>query len=308
MAGGGHMGWKEILREGGEKMLRVAICDDDPNLLEEIHRKAQDCFSANKILALLTDFQEGRHLLYEIEDGAVFDLLLLDIEMPGMDGLELSGRIREYLPECLIIFVTSHFEYAVDGYELNIFRYIPKQQLEGRLQNGLLDAASYLSIQNKASYIIDNQNRIERILLRDVLYISHENKNSVFHMTGRRGRGTALCRAGGKDRGQEPSCCDGAMEAAQGKGEAGKNQEYGKYREGGEDREYRVRKSLAQILEEMDSEDFFMIDRGCIVNLSHVSSVRNNVCVMNQGTTLPVAQSRIRALKETLHTYWNSRL
>lgn len=244
-------------------MLRVAVCDDDPCLLEEIHSKAQECFGRNKILALLADFREGRHLLYEIEDGAVFDLLLLDIEMPGMDGMELSGRIREYLPDSLIIFITSHFEYAVDAYELNIFRYIPKQQLEGRLQNGLLDAASYLSIQNKASYIIDNQNRIERILLKHVLYISHENKNSVFHLVRRRG---------------------------------------------GEDREYRVRKSLVQILEELDCEDFFMIDRGCIVNLSHVLGVKNNVCVMKEGIALPVALSRTRALKETLHTYWNSRL
>lgn len=82
----------------------------------------------------------AKNLLYEAEDGKRFDLLLLDIEMPGMDGLELASRLRQLLPDALLIFITSHVEFALDAYELSTFRYIPKNNMDGRLEHALLDA------------------------------------------------------------------------------------------------------------------------------------------------------------------------
>ena len=142
-------------------MVRVGICDDETVLLEKLNQFVQACYAGNQIFARVDTFANGQQLLYEIEDGGRFDLVLLDIEMPQMDGMELAGRIRKVLPEVLVIVITSHMEYVLDAYELSVFRYIPKRDLENRLQHALLDAAAMVEVQLRESYVIQNKTRLE---------------------------------------------------------------------------------------------------------------------------------------------------
>lgn len=118
-----------------------------------------------------------------------FDLLLLDIEMPEISGMELARRIHKKLPQSLIIFVTAYFKYAVDAYELDIFRYIPKNQLSARLMHAVADAAAILETQENQSYLISSQNRMERIPLKNILYLAREGKNGVFYLSRPAGTG-----------------------------------------------------------------------------------------------------------------------
>lgn len=162
-------------------MLQIAICDDETLLLEEIRKITEDCLQSQQTFSILSTYTDGKSLFYDIQDGKRFDLLLLDIEMPGLSGMELAGRIHELLPDALMLFVTAHYKYAVDAYELHIFRYIPKNQLKERLPHALRDAVSLLEIQNTDSYIISSQNRLERIPYKEILYIEKNGKNALFH-------------------------------------------------------------------------------------------------------------------------------
>lgn len=164
-------------------MLQIAICDDESLLLEEIKKITEDCLQSQQTFSILSTYTDGKSLFYDIQDGKRFDLLLLDIEMPGLSGMELAGRIHELLPDALMLFVTAHYKYAVDAYELHIFRYIPKNQLKERLPHALKDAVSLLEIQNTDSYIISSQNRLERIPYKEILYIEKDGKNALFHTT-----------------------------------------------------------------------------------------------------------------------------
>lgn len=162
-------------------MLQIGICDDEPLLLNEIKEITENCLHRQQTFSILSTYTDGITLLYDIQDGKHFDLLLLDIEMPGLSGMELAKRIHGLLPDALMIFVTAHYKYAVDAYELHIFRYIPKNQLKERLPHALKDAASLLEIQNTDSYIINSQNRLERIPCKEILYIEKDGKNALFH-------------------------------------------------------------------------------------------------------------------------------
>lgn len=172
-------------------MVRVGICDDEMMLLEKLNQFVQMCYARNQIFARVATFKNGQQLLYEIEDGGRFDLVLLDIEMPQMDGMELAERVKKMLPNVLVIFVTSHMEYVLDAYELSIFRYIPKTDFENRLRHALLDAAAMVEVQLRESYVIQGKNRLERVPLRNILYIVHEGKNAVLvtNMANGDGRG-----------------------------------------------------------------------------------------------------------------------
>lgn len=241
-------------------MLQIAVCDDEPLSLQKIEAITRQCLKKQNIFPLISVFTNGEHLLFALEDGAFFDLLLLDIEMPEISGMELARQIHQKLPEALIIFVTAHFKYAVDAYELDIFRYIPKNQLSARLTHAVTDAAALLETQHAQSYLISNQNRMERIPLKDILYLSREGKNSLFHM--RASSASAI----------------------------------------------RLRKSLAEIYEELPAEEFVFIDRGCIVNLRHISSITHSDCVLTDASRLPVAQSRLTELKRRLNLFWNNKI
>ena len=162
-------------------MLQIGICDDETLLLDEIKNLTENCLQQQQTFCILSTYTDGRNLLYDIQDGKHFDLLLLDIEMPDLSGMELAKQVHRLLPDALMIFVTAHYKYAVDAYELHIFRYIPKNQLKERLPHALRDAVSLLEIQNTDSYIISSQNRLERIPYKEILYIEKDGKNALFH-------------------------------------------------------------------------------------------------------------------------------
>ena len=252
-------------------MIRVGLCDDDPVLLKKLNSFVSDCYAENQIFAKAQAFEKGQALLYEIEDGAWFDLLLLDIEMPGLSGMELAARVKKLLPKALIIFITSHMEYVLDAYELSVFRYVPKADHGERLTHALLDAAAMVEVQLRESYIIQNQNRLERIPLQNLLYITHEGKNAllVTDLSGGENSGRGNLSLPGKE-----NLC------------------------------FRVRKSLQQVYEELDDREFFFIDRGCIVNLSRIMSIKEDFCILKDGTRLGVSQSRMPGLKERLLEFW----
>lgn len=162
-------------------MLQIGICDDEPLLLEEIRKITDNALKEQQTFAVISTYKNGKELFFEIQDGKKYDLLLLDIEMPDLSGMELAEQIHGLLPDALIIFVTAHYKYAIDAYALNIFRYIPKNQLAERLPYAIKDAVALLEIQNTDSYIISNQNHLVRLPLKDILYIEKDGKNSVFH-------------------------------------------------------------------------------------------------------------------------------
>ena len=119
-------------------MLRIAICDDDSATVQSNRSIAEDCLKQCGSAGEIAAYTHSDNLLYDItEDGFFFDLILLDIEMPGSTGMELAGKIRPCLPNVKIIFITSHVEYAIDAFELSIFRYVPKNDIARRLPGAI---------------------------------------------------------------------------------------------------------------------------------------------------------------------------
>lgn len=105
-------------------MIRIAIAEDDPlgveTLVAHLDRYRHDRDERFTIRA----FPDGAALLQDYRPE--WDLLLLDIEMPEVDGMSAARKIREVDPEVLIIFITSSPHYAVSGYEVGALSYVLK--------------------------------------------------------------------------------------------------------------------------------------------------------------------------------------
>ncbi|MCH4239672.1 MAG: LytTR family DNA-binding domain-containing protein [Oscillospiraceae bacterium] len=164
-------------------MLSLAVCDDDKPFLKDVCQKVQAVFRQMKIEAEVQAFSNSRELIRQVEAGERYDLVILDIEMPAPDGLVTAQKVHEVIPDCLIIFLTSHCEYAIDAFELSVFRYIPKAEMGRRLLPALKDATKVMRIEENQSYVFKSINHgLLRIPYKEIVYINKANRNSYFHL------------------------------------------------------------------------------------------------------------------------------
>lgn len=165
-------------------MFRVAIVEDEESMAESLKDYVNRELQKTGMEAGIDVFSCGRHLLYELEDGKKYELYLMDIELPDIQGIELARQMRNYSKEAYLIYITSHTEFAVDGYEQKAFRFIPKDQIEERLGKALRELASQED-RGMSWYVIEKSSGCEKIAYRDIVYLYKDRKNVVFVTTHR---------------------------------------------------------------------------------------------------------------------------
>lgn len=164
-------------------MIRIAICDDDIENGKIVYGMLNDWVNSNQKYCEKQFFPSSRDLLYEIEDGAGFDVLLLDIEMPDLDGIVLTEKVKKYLPDALIIFITSHEKYVYESFKVQPFRFIPKKFQEQMLPSALKDAVEVFEKCEGKYLYVENQEGMEKITVRSITYIWHREKYAYIERT-----------------------------------------------------------------------------------------------------------------------------
>lgn len=105
-------------------MIRVLIAEDDPQCFLQMEQFIRDYSSETGRAFQITRYDNGEDLVEQYRPE--FDLLLLDVDMPFMDGMTAAGHIRKMDPEVVIVFVTNLAQYAIQGYSVNALDYILK--------------------------------------------------------------------------------------------------------------------------------------------------------------------------------------
>ena len=104
-------------------MIKAAFCDDDIDALGEMQVFFDRYRQERERVIVYAAFHSPIELIAEIERGARFDVLFLDILMPGENGIETAAEIRAYDRNVKIIFLTSSTEFAVKSYEVEAYFY-----------------------------------------------------------------------------------------------------------------------------------------------------------------------------------------
>lgn len=110
-------------KEAGADMIRVAFCDDDINELSKMQAFLERYCRERDREIVHTAFRSPVELLAEIERGVRFDILFLDILMPGQNGIETAEEIRNHDRNVKIVFLTSSSEFAVESYAVEAHFY-----------------------------------------------------------------------------------------------------------------------------------------------------------------------------------------
>lgn len=164
-------------------MVRIAICDDDVKETGAAEEVIRACCRKEEKICECRAYSNSKALLYEVEEGEYFDILLLDIEMPQMDGMALTGEIKKYLPDALVIFVTSYEKYVFKAFEVQPFRFVPKKFREEMLPAAVTDAMRLALDRDGKFYVAENQRQLEKIPLRSITYIWHQEKYAYIEKT-----------------------------------------------------------------------------------------------------------------------------
>lgn len=124
--------------EHANPQLQIAICDDDSIDRQQAADLTREIMEAEGPACSLSSYESGVALLAAIQGGAQFHILLLDVMMDGLDGMELAAALRKLGNSTAIIFISSNREMALRGYEVSAARYLAKPLREDQLREALL--------------------------------------------------------------------------------------------------------------------------------------------------------------------------
>ncbi len=125
----------------------IAMIDDNPTDAAYVRLLCEDWAKRAGHALLCHEFSSAEHFLFHAEDLPQFDILLLDIEMGGMNGVELARRVREADGRAQMVFITGYPDFIAEGYEVSALHYLMKPVSREKLMQVLDRAAAALGKQ-----------------------------------------------------------------------------------------------------------------------------------------------------------------
>ena len=159
--------------------MQIAICDDEVSMVQILEEKIK------KLLpdAVIDKYLSGDEL---IASGSKPDILFLDIQMPGMDGMETAKMLRQDNEDMILIFVTAAEEYVFQAFDVGAFHYLVKPFSDEKLKEVVTKAVhnikrssrlekdeKYIMVQTAGSHI--------KIFLRDIVYAEVYNRKVIIN-------------------------------------------------------------------------------------------------------------------------------
>ena len=161
-------------------MLKILLVDDELLARQRLRTLLADCTEPQA--EVLAEAANGPQVITALGLGT-FDLVLLDIRMPGMDGVQLAHTISSMSEPPAVVFVTAHAEHAVQAFDVAAVDYLTKPVRLERLQQALQKVERIVQakiLQNADSsidsLIIQDRGRTEKVPLTEVLYLKAELK------------------------------------------------------------------------------------------------------------------------------------
>lgn len=232
-------------------MYKVVILEDEKkaeSLLKECLNKYSSLHSIDfKIFSYNNPFD----LLESFPVDA--DMFFLDIEMAGMNGMEVAKKLRSREVESIITFVTNYSQFALDGYEVSAFDYILKP-LDYDIFSLKLDRIVRFLNNYKTNSLISLDHKSQTMYLHvdDILYVEVFNHDVIYHLENAK--------------------------------------------------EYKIRKTLSKVYDELSSFHFAYCNSCYIVNLKYVTSIKGNEVIV-KDKALPISKSKYRYFLQELAAY-----
>lgn len=149
--------------------MRIMICDDEAPIRELLKAKLERYFFPRSIEFSIQTCESGEALLKR--DLSQIDVLLLDVDMPGMSGMETAAEVRKTDQQLLIVFLTAYSEFVFESFKVDAFRYLLKPLKDAELDEVLQAVQQRLYAGDGECLNFQFQNETYHIRYSDILYI-----------------------------------------------------------------------------------------------------------------------------------------
>jgi DNA-binding LytR/AlgR family response regulator len=160
-------------------MLEIAICEDDIMQQEKLEMLLFEIGLKESIN--LRKFDSGERLIKSYELGDRYGIILLDIQLDQLDGIQTAEIIRGYDKSCLIIIITSVMEYAVEGYSIDAYDFIMKPVDKVKFARVINKAVKELQVRMNKTYLIQTRDKTKALKLSEIQFIESNRNRVIIH-------------------------------------------------------------------------------------------------------------------------------
>ena len=160
-------------------MIRIAIAEDDPQCFAQLEQYIGDYGRETGRAFQVTHYDNGEDLVERYRPD--FDLILMDVDMPFMDGMTAAGYVRRQDPEVVIVFVTNLAQYAIQGYSVNALDYILKPVTYFSFAQRLGRALQYVKKREDSCLIVSVKGGTVKLEVDGIFYIERLGRQLIFH-------------------------------------------------------------------------------------------------------------------------------
>nr|WP_307991578.1 LytTR family DNA-binding domain-containing protein [uncultured Niameybacter sp.] len=150
--------------------INIAVCDDEKQQLQYLNKLIGEWAQTNRYLINVQSFSSAEQFSFEWAENKQFDIIVLDIEMEGLNGIELAKKIRQEDENVIIIFVTGLPEYIEEGYDVSALHYLMKPVDEERLWH-VLDRAVRKFTKIEKSILLTVEGEMMKLLQKDIFAV-----------------------------------------------------------------------------------------------------------------------------------------
>ena len=148
--------------------LNIAICDDEQNQIQYIKDIVSAWAETSEHFPHFAEFPSAEAFLFDYAENRNYDILLLDIEMAKMNGIDLAKKVREENNRVQIVFITGYPDFMSEGFEVAALHYLMKPVKKEKLFS-VLDRAVIGLAQKEDSLILETDNGIMRVKFSEIM-------------------------------------------------------------------------------------------------------------------------------------------
>lgn len=162
--------------------IKISVCDDNKIDQEYICKLLREYADKNGIILEVQTFISAEQFLFQYAEEKDYQILVLDIEMEKMNGVELAKKLREDNREIQIFFVTGFSDYISEGYEVDALHYLMKPVGREKFFKVMDKAVSNLKVEEKVLFVQENGEML-KILTKNILYVEVFSHVCIIHTT-----------------------------------------------------------------------------------------------------------------------------
>ena len=169
-------------------MYKIAICDDERYFRNEIYRRLEDYLKRNNIEYEIDIYTTGEELCELGEKIVNYLIVFLDINMKGMNGVDVAQRIRLYSEKIFIVFITAYIDYSIDGYKVGAVRYLLKnnENFQFAIEECMDAIDKKINTSREIRRFIFTEGPLE-IMVEKIIYVESSLHRLEFHISGESG-------------------------------------------------------------------------------------------------------------------------